>query len=151
MGIGSDSPASPQTLGIVRPDAAAWLRDEFPELDWSAAVHQVRSTCAAVVAAGRPRASSRGAPSGAFSLGLPKFLGCSFCFDEERRIPRLVAVDPRPPLQVGGERVWGGAPVEVWRWALAEGEPRPESAEWDELDLQGFDAEPRLHAAGVSV
>jgi len=150
MGIGSESLASPQILGIMRPDAAAWLQDEFPELDWLAALGQVRSTCAAVVAAGSPRASSRGAPSGAFSLGLPKFLGFSFCFDEERRIPRLVAIDSRPPLQVGGERVWGGAPVEVWRWALADGEPRPESTEWDELDLQGFDEEPWLHAVGVS-
>ena len=150
MDAGSEVPSPSQSLDIVRPDAAAWLRDEFPELDWSAALAQIRSTCAAVVAAGRPRASSRGAPSGAFSLGLPKFIGCSFCFDEERRTPRLVAVDPRPPLQVGGERVWGGAPVEVWRLALAEDEPGPESVEWDELG-QLVPEEPRVHGAGGSV
>ena len=86
----------------------------------------------------------------AFSLGLPKFIGCSFCFDEERRTPRLVAVDRRPPLQVGGERVWGGAPVEVWRWALTEDEPGPESVEWDEL-IQLGPEEPRVHGAGGSV
>ena len=130
----SAGPKGPESLRLpeaLRQDAAEWVRDEFPELDWTDALSCAHEACAAVVAAGCPGAPS-GAPPGALTLGLPKFIGCSFIFDSEKQIPQLVAVDPRPPLQVGGQPIWSDAPAEVWRWVLGESEPGQSEA-WDSL------------------